>query len=141
MQEPTTLYNSNMTDLEQAQQSGIVPWRKVDDELSDFHVTVFFDQYPVTRGHRLFVPNYNTHAVLMDCFDSALQKGQRMVNDGECDGFNIGINMGESSGQTIMYPHVHLIPRRVGDTGNPIGGVRGVILGQANYKGSGYQKP
>jgi hypothetical protein len=34
-----------------------------------------------------------------------------------------------------------LIPRRVGDCANPIGGVRGVIFGQANYKTSGYQYP
>lgn len=141
MPEPTTLHNSNMTDLEQAQASGIAPWTQVDTEISDFHVTVFFDKYPVTKGHRLFVPNYNTNAVLMDCFESALIKGQRMVANGDCDGFNVGINMGEAAGQTVMYPHVHLIPRRIGDNPNPVGGVRGVILGQANYKSTGYQTP
>jgi len=40
-----------------------------------------------------------------------------------------------------MYPHVHLIPRRVDDCANPIGGVRGVIHGQANYKATGYIQP
>jgi diadenosine tetraphosphate (Ap4A) HIT family hydrolase len=53
----------------------------------------------------------------------------------------VGINCGEAAGQTVMYPHVHLIPRRVGDCANPIGGVRGVIHGQANYKATGYTKP
>ncbi len=40
-----------------------------------------------------------------------------------------------------MYPHVHLIPRRVGDCEDPVGGVRGVIPGQANYHSGGYQLP
>jgi hypothetical protein len=29
----------------------------------------------------------------------------------------------------------------VNDTANPIGGVRGVIFGQADYKATGYQLP
>jgi hypothetical protein len=34
-----------------------------------------------------------------------------------------------------------LIPRRHGDCADPVGGVRGVISGQANYKAAGYQQP
>ena len=30
-------------------------------------------------------------------------------------GFNIGMNCGEDSGQTVDHAHVHLIPRRQGD--------------------------
>jgi len=48
-------------------------------------------------------------------------------------GFNVGINMGESAGQTCMYPHVHLIFRRDGDIENPAGGVRGVIPEKQKY--------
>ena len=40
-----------------------------------------------------------------------------------------------------MYPHVHLIPRKTDDCADPVGGVRGVISGQANYKSGGYQLP
>ena len=40
-----------------------------------------------------------------------------------------------------MYPHVHLIPRRQGDCEDPIGGVRGVIPSQANYKTGTYINP
>jgi diadenosine tetraphosphate (Ap4A) HIT family hydrolase len=57
-----------------------------------------------------------------------------MVADGECDAFNVGLNMGTAAGQTVMYPHVHLIPRRTGDVEDPIGGVRNVIPGKGNYK-------
>jgi diadenosine tetraphosphate (Ap4A) HIT family hydrolase len=64
-----------------------------------------------------------------------------MVEAGECDAFNIGLNMGQAAGQTVMYPHVHLIPRRHSDCNDPVGGVRAVIAGQANYKTNSYQQP
>ena len=127
--------------LEQAQAAGVAPWDLKVGEYSDYHVSVFQDRYPVTQGHLLFVPQYNTDEVITDCFESAMRHGRKMVRDGECDAFNIGINMGTAAGQTVMYPHVHLIPRRLGDCADPIGGVRGVISGQANYKTAGYQQP
>jgi diadenosine tetraphosphate (Ap4A) HIT family hydrolase len=127
--------------LKEAQTAGVAPWDLEVEQLSDFHVAVFRDRYPVARGHLLFVPQYNTDAVIMDCFETAMREGRRMVADGECDAFNLGINMGQAAGQTVMYPHVHLIPRRSGDCADPVGGVRGVILGQANYKAGGYQQP
>lgn len=43
------------------------------------------------------------------------------------DGYNVGVNVGRPAGQTIMHAHIHLIPRYVGDTLDPRGGVRGVI--------------
>ena len=130
-----------MTDLEQAMQDRIAPWNLEVSELTDFHVAVFQDRYPVTHGHLLFVPRFNTAGVIQDCFESAMAEGNRMVAAGECDAFNVGMNSGAAAGQTVMYPHIHLIPRRTGDCEDPVGGVRGVIAGQANYKQSGYQQP
>jgi diadenosine tetraphosphate (Ap4A) HIT family hydrolase len=130
---------ATLPDLETAQQQGVAPWDNLVWE--DFHVAVYKDAYPVTKGHLLFVPKFNTPGVIADAMASALTQGQKMVDNQECEAFNIGINMGTAAGQTVMYPHVHLIPRRVGDCANPIGGVRGVIFGQANYKTSGYQYP
>lgn len=130
-----------VTDLEQAQASGIAPWDLKVDTLSDFHVTVFEDRYPVTAGHLLFVPNYNTITVIVDAMDLAMRHGQALTEQGQCEGFNVGLNMGRSAGQTVMYPHVHLIPRRSGDCPDPTGGVRGVITWQQNYKSSSYSKP
>ena len=123
-----------MIDLEQAQIDGIAPWDLKVKELSDFHVTVFEDRYPVTPGHLLFVPNYNTMSVILDAMDSAMRHGQDLVEQGQCDAFNVGINMGTAAGQTVMYPHVHLILRRNGDCEDPVGGVRNVIPGKGNYK-------
>ena len=125
--------------LEQAQEQKIAPWDDLVDE--DFHVAIYRDRYPVTRGHLLFVPKYNTAGVIGDALRDALETGERMVADGECEGYNVGINQGRTAGQTVMYPHVHLIPRRTGDCADPTGGVRGVIFGQQNYKATGYQQP
>jgi diadenosine tetraphosphate (Ap4A) HIT family hydrolase len=131
------IYNT----LSEAQKAKVAPWDLAVDRLTDYHVAVFRDRYPVTRGHLLFVPQHNTDDVISDCFESAMREGRRMVRDGECDAFNLGINTGAAAGQTVMYPHVHLIPRRSGDCADPVGGVRGVISGQANYKATGYQQP
>jgi diadenosine tetraphosphate (Ap4A) HIT family hydrolase len=130
-----------MTDLEQAHKEGIAPWDLTVPELEDFHVAVFRDRFPVTIGHLLFVPRYDTPTVIVDAFESALRHGNQLVADGVCEAFNIGINMGSAAGQTVMYPHVHLIPRKHGDCADPVGGVRSVVFGQANYKSGGYQLP
>lgn len=108
------------------------PWEDVVSE--DYHVKVFKDKYPVTEGHLLYVPKYNTIHVLMDAFEDAIRYGEKMVFDGVWDGFNVGLNYGESAGQTCRWPHVHLIPRRKGDMEDPTGGVRHVIPEKGNYK-------
>lgn len=108
-----------------------VPWKNPIDE--DYHVAVFEDGFPVTQGHLLFVPKYNTPEVLQDAFYDAYNRGVTMINRGECDGFNIGLNFGKSAGQTVPYPHIHLIPRRKGDVEDPTGGVRNIIPGKGNY--------
>jgi diadenosine tetraphosphate (Ap4A) HIT family hydrolase len=118
--------------LEEAREQGLAPWQDFVDE--DIHVSIFRDSYPVTKGHLLFVPKYNTPAVIKDAFDDALLWGTRRVEAGEWDGFNIGFNYGEAAGQTVPWPHIHLIPRRTGDVEDPIGGVRNVIPGKGNYR-------
>lgn len=120
--------------LEDAAQAGVAPWDLKVKELSDFHVAVFQDRYPVSPGHLLFVPMYNRGSMIKDCFESAYYHGNRMVESGEWEAFNIGFNCGEAAGQTVMYPHIHLIPRSKGDCEDPVGGVRNVIPGKGNYR-------
>lgn len=108
------------------------PWDQVISE--DHHVRVFLDRYPCTAGHLLFVPKYNTFGVLTDAFEDAARYGKKMVESGQWDGFNIGLNYGEAAGQTVEWPHIHLIPRRKGDVADPVGGVRNTIPGMGNYK-------
>jgi diadenosine tetraphosphate (Ap4A) HIT family hydrolase len=113
-------------------EDSLAPWTELVEE--DYHIKVFEDKYPVTEGHLLFVPKYNTVAVLMDCFEDAVQDGIKRVQEGEWDGFNVGFNYGQAAGQTVEWPHVHLIPRRNGDMEDPTGGVRHVIPEKGNYR-------
>jgi len=102
---------------------------------------VIRDAFPVTEGHTLIIPKRH----VADYFDltpnetsdiqELLQKHKALieVNDESVDGFNIGINVGATAGQTVFHVHVHLIPRRIGDVENPKGGVRGVIPAKQKY--------
>lgn len=127
--------------LEEAQTAGAAPWTDEATEHSDYHVAVYRDAYPVARGHLLFVPRWNKNVIIEEAMKYAFRFGHQQVVTGEWEAYNVGINCGEAAGQTVMYPHVHLIPRRVGDCADPVGGVRGVIFGQANYRSTGYQHP
>ena len=120
------------TSLDEAHIQGKAPWTNKVQE--DFHIAVFKDAYPVTEGHLLFVPQYATVSLIEDCFSDALTEGLRKVEAGEWESFNIGLNFGTAAGQTVPWPHVHLIPRKTGDCKDPVGGVRKVIDGKGNYK-------
>ena len=99
------------------------------------------DKYPVTRDHLLIVPvrhvadyfsltsreKYHADKLLTICKEAIA------AQDSTVTGFNIGINCGEAAGQTIFHCHIHLIPRRNGDSPSPRGGVRGVIPEKMSY--------
>ncbi|MDF3078003.1 MAG: diadenosine tetraphosphate hydrolase [Sphingobacteriaceae bacterium] len=98
------------------------------------------DDYPVSPGHLLIISN----EVKRDFFELSEEekKGlveslntakQLVMQEHTPDGFNIGMNCGESAGQTVFHFHCHLIPRYVGDMENPRGGVRHCILGKGYY--------
>ena len=101
---------------------------------------VIFDSFPVNKGHCLIVP----HRIYSDYFDSTSEEiegfnelifktKKYLDNEFHPNGFNIGINCGESAGQTVMHMHIHLIPRYQGDVEDPTGGVRGVIPLKQKY--------
>lgn len=113
------------------------PWTELVEE--DYHVKVFADKYPCTPGHLLYVPKYNTLGVLSDAFEDAVRYGKTMVEAGKWDGFNVGLNYGAAAGQTVNWPHIHLIPRRAGDVEDPVGGVRNTIPGKGNYRSPNYR--
>jgi diadenosine tetraphosphate (Ap4A) HIT family hydrolase len=117
--------------LEEALFAKIAPWTDVIVDLDD--VVVFKDKYPVTEGHWLFVPKEDTRLLQTQALIMAHDYGTKMVQSGDCDAFNVGMNCGIAAGQTVMYPHVHLIPRRRGDMNDPAGGVRHVIPEKAKY--------
>ena len=120
------------TDIEHALDQKQVPWTEIEYRTKDYWV--FRDGYPVTQGHLLFVPTRVCQENLMHCYKAAYQFGYEGVELGRWEAFNIGQNVGEAAGQTIMYPHVHMIPRRKGDMADPRGGVRHVIPEKGNYR-------
>jgi len=123
-----------MTDsLKVAQQEGRAPWTEVEIDTREF--VVYRDIYPVTQGHTLVVPKQNTEENILKCFNFALTMGNDNIRseNNNITGYNVGINMGKSAGQTCLYPHVHLIFRRDGDMEDPAGGVRGVIPEKQKY--------
>ena len=95
---------------------------------------IYKDGYPVTEGHLLFVPRSRNYLLIMDCLSEAYKAGIIGIEKGDWDSFNIGMNFGAEAGQTIDWPHVHMIPRRKGDMVDPRGGVRHVIPSKGNYR-------
>ena len=113
------------------------PWPDENIVFENENIVVYKDGYPVTEGHLLFVPKRTavSHSLdIMRCFETAYRQGTEGVENGEWDAFNVGINNGVAAGQSVMWPHVHLIPRREGDNPNPKGGVRNVIPLKGDYK-------
>ena len=102
---------------------------------------VIKDNYPVTKDHCLIIPK--RHCVeYFDLYQPEINAISQLINEMKTElqkkdktikGFNIGNNSGGVSGQTIFHCHIHLIPRRKGDTENPRGGVRGVIKDKQSY--------
>ena len=124
----------NIDTLEKAQESGRAPWTDVEINTKEF--VLFNDGFPVTEGHMLIVPKVSDQETITKCFKFAISMGNdNVVSDKTTiTGFNIGLNIGKSAGQTVMYPHVHVIFRRDGDCPDPVGGVRNVIPGKGNYR-------
>ena len=78
---------------------------------------------------------YKTGRPEINACNMLLEEMKRDIqeNGNSVTGFNIGMNIGEDSGQTIFHAHIHLIPRRKDDMDNPRGGVRGVIPKKQAY--------
>jgi diadenosine tetraphosphate (Ap4A) HIT family hydrolase len=105
------------------------------------HFYVIRDAFPVTPLHSLVITK--RHVVsYFQCSKKELdeipmildtQKTELKILDDTITGFNIGMNIGEDAGQTIFHCHIHVIPRRQGDTPKPGGGIRGVIPLKQRY--------
>lgn len=99
-----------------------------------------YDGFPVSKGHLEVIPKRHvkdwweaTNEERMAII-TLLDEAKKIVDEKyHPDGYNIGMNLGEMAGQSVMHLHVHLIPRYKGDVENPRGGVRGVIPNKQNY--------
>ncbi len=98
------------------------------------------DTYPLTRGHALVIPRRHVASFFDTTLDERaammeLLENAKVIIDREHapDGYNIGINNGAAAGQTVMHVHMHLIPRYLGDTSDPRGGIRWMLPDKAAY--------
>ena len=102
---------------------------------------VRWDRHPANPGHALVIP-YRHVPAYFDATDEEKREIWQLVDEARevidrehsPDGYNIGINVGEIAGQSIMHLHVHIIPRYRGDVEDPKGGVRGVIPERKRYE-------
>ena len=99
------------------------------------------DAFPVTEQHTLIIPKrhlddfFSLYQPERNAIQQLLEERRQAIlySDSTVTGFNVGNNIGEDGGQTIMHCHTHLIPRRKGDMSDARGGVRGVIPGKQKY--------
>jgi ATP adenylyltransferase len=99
------------------------------------------DAYPVNEGHSLVIPRRHgvdgmaLHQPEWNAVVEVLKqlREQLRAQDTTISGWNVGLNSGETAGQTVFHAHWHLIPRRTGDDKSPRGGLRGVIEGKQHY--------
>lgn len=84
----------------------------------------FMDIHPIRPGHVLVIPK--VHAALVDelspgaaegLFGAALRVARAVRGSGiGCDGLHLVLNDGAAANQTVPHAHVHVVPRRRGDT-------------------------
>ncbi len=94
---------------------GEVPSEKV---YEDDDTLAFLDISPITKGHVLVITKKH-YKDLLETPSSDLEKciltikkiAPKLLIALEADGFNIGLNNGEASGQVIKHIHFHIIPR------------------------------
>ena len=96
--------------------------------------------YPLSPGHTLIAPRRHETDLFQleeeeraDAWVLVDTVQQLLVERLNPDGFNIGVNVSETAGQTVEHAHIHLVPRFHGDVEDPRGGIRWVIPDKAAY--------
>lgn len=93
---------------------------------------VIYDSFPVSNGHVLIIPKRHIESIFNLSFEmlslfNVIKMVKKFLDDRfHPDGYNIGVNDGIASGQTIKHMHIHMIPRYNNDGGLPCG-VRNVF--------------
>lgn len=84
---------------------------------------MLLNRYPYNSGHLMIVPNHHapnlelltpeTRAEMIEMASLAMEVARPVFG---CDGFNLGLNVGEVAGAGIAdHLHMHLVPRWLGD--------------------------
>ena len=101
--------------------------------LENQYFYAIFDKYPVNLGHLLIISKrhvldfFSLNEIEFKHLYWIINKAKEMIHmKYKPDGYNIGVNCGETAGQTIFHFHLHIIPRYKNDIQNPRGGVRNI---------------
>lgn len=77
-----------------------------------------FDKFPASNGHALIIPKKHcadyfdlTFKEQSACIFMLNKVKEILAKQFNPDGFNVGININETAGQTVNHVHIHLIPR------------------------------
>ena len=107
---------------------------------SNDYAIAIYDGFPVSPGHCLIIPKRHfasffeaTKEEQVALLNLLSEIQELLMREHSPDGFNVGINVGEAAGQTVMHLHIHLIPRYAGDQPDPRGGVRWIFPEKADY--------
>lgn len=98
--------------------AGDIPCHKI---YEDDRTVAFLDIFPVSEGHALVLPK--THGVHL--LETSAEDARAMMDTIKKitpailsavggDGFNLGMNNGESASQEIPHTHIHIMPRKTG---------------------------
>lgn len=118
--QPIAVLNENisekiamLTDLEKALQNGVAPWKEIEYQSRNF--CAFRDDTAPSKGYLCFVPTQNNTDCIIKTIGAAYKWGQAGIRAKHWTGFNLVQSVGLDAGQTIDYPHIHMIPRYEGD--------------------------
>ena len=85
----------------------------------------FLDAFPLSRGHTLIIPKHHYEKVqditvddntdLFETLHKVISKVDKITGS-----TLLAIHNGKGSGQEIPHVHVHLIPRKPGDSAGPV---------------------
>lgn len=100
-------------DIERALNNGVAPWKEIEFRATKFWI--FRDSTAPCKDYLCFVPANINAECLYECYRAAYKWGYDGINAGRWEGFNIVQSVGQVAGQTISYPHIHMIPRTAGD--------------------------
>jgi len=102
--------------------SGEIPIKKI---METDKSLAFLDAFPLTKGHSLVIPKTHYEKVQnmtpednADLFETVRQVTSKIDNITNAE--LLAIHNGEESGQEIPHVHVHIIPRRKGDSAGPV---------------------
>ncbi|MFN2364233.1 MAG: HIT family protein [Halarsenatibacteraceae bacterium] len=111
-------------------------------ELENQYSIAIYDKYPVNQGHMLIIPKRHfanffeaTESEILAIYDLLKEARDHLDEKYNPDGYNVGVNINEAAGQTVMHLHIHLIPRYQGDIDDPRGGIRKLKKELVPYNG------